>query len=235
MEMPSTGRTRGFIDRYLALRRSSTIRSIRRRSPCEIGEPIARADGTRVVPWRPRRRPFADDFAGLEHALEIAIHPDIKAYYGAYWSGGLEATAADGHVSLLFLWNPEDADRLVENLIGHALAKRRARSPFTVFFACTEAESELFLTVDNASGAVLLERPGHRPIRQVSDSLAAFLDGLEPALRIPRARLIQRGLGPACLPSLRQGGRRIASASWRRSAGVSIPYFDERTVTLASR
>jgi len=172
----------GFVDRYLA--RYDTLYDPFDpdwRSPCEIGAPIERADGGRIVPWRPRRRPFADDFAGLERALETSIHPDIKAYYGAYWSGGLEAKAADGHVSLLLLWNPEDAERLVENLIGHALAKRRARSPFTVFFACTEPESELFLTVDNASGVVLLEQPGHRPIRRVADSLAEFLGALEPA------------------------------------------------------
>jgi len=151
------------------------------RSPCETGDPLETADGSWVVPWRPRRRAFADDFAGLERALECEIHPSVKAYYGAYWSGGLEATAPDGHVSLILLWNPADADRLVENLIGHALAKRRARAPFTVFFACTEPESDLFLAVDNASGAVVLERPGDRPLRTVCASLAEFIDGLAPA------------------------------------------------------
>ena len=165
------------------------------RSPCETGQPLDR-DGESVVPWRPAQRSHSDDFRGLEHALEIDVHPDIKAYYGAFWSGGLEATADEGHVSLILLWNPEDGERLVENLIGHALAKRRAKSPFTVFFACTEPESDLFLSVDNASGAVVLERPGARPIREVTKSLADFLDRLTPAApdlhperkRIPTAR-----------------------------------------------
>jgi SecY interacting protein Syd len=153
------------------------------RSPCEVGEPESARDGTLVIPWRPLRRGrvVADDFAPLERALELTIHPDIKSYYGAYWSGGLEAAAPEGHVSLILLWNPADADRLVENLIGHALAKRRARAAFTVFFACTEPSSELFLAVDNESGAVVLERPGDRPIRQVSPSLESFLATLEPA------------------------------------------------------
>jgi SecY interacting protein Syd len=127
------------------------------------------------------RRSFADDFAGLERALELPVHPDIKAYFGSFWSGGLEASAADGHVSLIMLWNPADADRLIENLIGHALAKRRARAPFTVFFACTEPDSDLFLSVDNASGAVVLEAPGAKPIRTVAASLTDFLRDLEPA------------------------------------------------------
>lgn len=155
------------------------------RSPCEQGEPFAGASGAPVVRWQPVRRPPFEredgDFVGLERALEIPIHTDVKAYYGSYWSGGLEATAPDGHVSLILLWNRADADRLIENLIGHSLAKKRARSPFTVFFACTEPDSDLFLAVDNATGAVMLERPGYKPIRQVSPSLAAFLATLEPA------------------------------------------------------
>ena len=162
------------------------------RSPCETGDPYESrtqrgltppcpTDGVKVVPWRPLRRAFADDFAGLERALEVPIHDDVKAYYGRYWSGGLEATAAEGHVSLILLWNPSDAQRLVENLIGHALAKRRARAPLTIFFACTEPDSDLFLSIDNATGAVVLEAPGAKPIRTVAPSLTVFLRGLVPA------------------------------------------------------
>ena len=152
------------------------------RSPCEIDEPFLDAHGERRVAWRPKRRsPDADDFTGLERALEFPIHPSLKAYYGRYWSGGLEAEAPRGHVSLLLLWNAEDADRLVENLIGHALAKRRLRSPFTVFFACTEPDSDLFLSVDNETGQVLLEAPARKPLEVVADSLAAFLETLSPA------------------------------------------------------
>ena len=161
------------------------------RSPCELGDPIDH-EGERVVPWRPLRRSRADDFGGLERALEIEVHPDIKAYYGAFWSGGLEATAQEGHVSLILLWNAQDADRLIENLIGHALAKRRAKSPFTVFFACTEPDSDLFLSIDNASGAVVLEQPGAKPMREVARTLAEFLDRLTPAapeLHPERSRL----------------------------------------------
>jgi SecY interacting protein Syd len=152
------------------------------RSPAEIGEPIETAEGT-LIAWRPTPRhpdTVGGDFTPLERALEITIHPDIKAYYGAYWSAGLEAEAVDGHVSLLFLWNTEDIARLNENLIGHALSKQRAKCPMSVFFACTEPDSELFLSVDNDSGAVLLEKPGFKPVRQVADSLAGFLESLVP-------------------------------------------------------
>ncbi len=154
------------------------------RSACEVGEPFETDAGT-VIAWRPvPRHPdsVAEDFTPLERALELTIHPDIKAYWGAYWAAGLEAEAADGHVSLLFPWNPEDLERLNENLIGHALSKKVAKGhTMTVFFACTEPDSELFLSVDNDSGAVLLEKPGFKPIRQVAPDLAGFISTLVPA------------------------------------------------------
>ena len=156
------------------------------RSPCEIGKPYTRQSGNgasdpgEFIRWHPVKRSLADDFPGLENALETEIHPDIKAYYGAWWSGNLEAEAPDGHVSLILLWNPDDAGRLLENQIGHALVNRRSKSPLSLFFACTEPNSNLILTVRNDTGEVLLERPGHKPLRTVAGSLAEFLDLLAP-------------------------------------------------------
>ena len=150
------------------------------RSPCEIGEPIHLAD-TKAIEWRPTKRHRVDDFSGLENAFETEIHPSIKDYYGSYWSGGLEATCMEGHVSLMFLWNIEDRDRLIDNLIGHALAQKRSRSPLSIFFACTEPASAYFLSVNNATGAVQLELPGRKPVRTVESSLSEFFERLTPA------------------------------------------------------
>ncbi len=154
------------------------------RSPCELGSPFIGDDGIERILWQPLKchpDTIAADFSGIERALELSIHPDIKSYYGTFFSGGLEAEAPDGHVSLILLWNHEDHERLIKNLIGHALAKRQAKSSLTVFFACTEADSDLFLSVDNESGAVMLEKPGAKPLRQVAESMATFLDELVPA------------------------------------------------------
>lgn len=156
-------------------------------SPCELGEPWRDESGGQIVQWHPvRRHATADDFSGLETALEMPIHPDIKTHYGRYWSANLEAKAPDGHVSLIFLWNQEDSNRLVENLISHAVACRHNRLPFSVFFACTEPDSDLFLTINNESGAVQLEEPGKRPLRIVSENLADFLELLVPAAATDR-------------------------------------------------
>ncbi len=146
------------------------------RSVCEID---VTADGDRVR-WRPARQEQPVDFRGLENALEIPVHQSIKDYYGRYWAGGIETTSEEGHVSLIQLWNPDDFDRLIANLIGHSLAKRQSDDPFTVFFATTEPNSELFLSIDNLSGRILLEEPGKPPLRDVEQDIGTFLDRLTP-------------------------------------------------------
>lgn len=152
-------------------------------SPCERGQPFEDADGNPRTAWQPVSRWAAgagapNDFAGLAHALEVPIHEDFQSYFSSFWSAGLELQANDGHVSLLQLWNPDDRDRLIENLIGHVLGQRRARAPLTLFFACTEPDSDLILSLHNDSGAILLERPGQKPLRTVAPDLASFLQAL---------------------------------------------------------
>ena len=126
------------------------------------------------VPQHPRV-----NFEGLEHALELKLHPDAVAWYSQWWAGGLDASAEEGEVHLIQLWNPEDFDGLISNLIGHALNKRRSDAQFTVFFATTEEDSELFLSIDNDSGAVVLEAPMDPPFREVAPDLASFLARLD--------------------------------------------------------
>ena len=135
--------------------------------------------------WRPVGQSPRVDFSGLSNAIEASIHPDIVNYYSSYWSGTLETDSREGRVSLIQLWNQDDFERLMANLVGHALNKIRAKHPYTVFFATTEPNSELFLSIDNSSGTVLLEEPGKAPIREVESDISTFLNRLEPKLRPP--------------------------------------------------
>ena len=98
----------------------------------------------------------------------------------SFLAGTLESTSQEGHVSLIQLWNADDFDRLIGNLIGHLMTKQRLKQPFTVFFANTEHDSELFLSIDNESGQVLLEEPAKAPLRIVEQDLVTFLKRLTP-------------------------------------------------------
>ncbi|MDH5737745.1 MAG: SecY-interacting protein Syd [Gammaproteobacteria bacterium] len=145
-------------------------------SPCEMGTP----DANGLVSWRPVKRESVLDFSGLEHATGMEIHADMKSYYSAFFSDPVSLFSKEGQVNLLQLWNERDFDRLVENLLGHFLAKQRLRHPFTIFFATIEENTELFLSLDNQTGRVLLEEPGMAPIREVAPDLLSFLNRLTP-------------------------------------------------------
>ncbi|WP_207061968.1 SecY-interacting protein [Motiliproteus sp. SC1-56] len=145
-------------------------------SPCYQGT----AGAGNKVAWKPVRQQTPHPlFDGLATALETEIHPDLRAYYQRYWSDPIPARCAEGDLSLLFLWNEEDYERLRGNLVGHALAKKKQRQPLTLFFACTEPE-DYVLSLDNTSGVVLLEQPGRKPLREVAGSLTDFIQRLEP-------------------------------------------------------
>lgn len=146
------------------------------RSPCEINGPDARG----TILWKPLKRAETLDFSGLEKALELILHDDIKTYYSSFYSDTIEAKSEEGRVSLIQLWNDEDFIQLAENLVGHFLAKKKLNHPFTVFFATTEKDSEYFLSIDNETGSVLLEEPGKEPLQDVESSLAKFLNRLTP-------------------------------------------------------
>ena len=133
--------------------------------------------------WHPVRQKDPVDFLELENALEVKIHKDIKNYYGAYWSGTLEGNTREGPLSLIQLWNPEDYKRLIGNLIGHALSKKKHGAPLTIFFATTEPESEFFLSLENQSGAVFLEEPSTSKMTEIDSNIHRFLKRLAPSSR----------------------------------------------------
>lgn len=133
-----------------------------------------------VSHWRPTPQLCPVNFDGLANALGEAIHPDVVTYFSSFWSGSLQAKTREGPLSLIQIWNTEDFDRLIENLIGHLLAKQRAKLPFTIFFATTDPDSELFLSIENSTGRILLEEPGSPPIKEVDPNLVCFLKRVTP-------------------------------------------------------
>ena len=116
-----------------------------------------------------------DMFERLSDALEIEIPQSIIDYYTAAWSQPLQATHTEGELSLIFVWNPEDLERLRENLIGHALNKRRLRQTISFFFATTEPDGEQILSVESDTGRVLLEKPGQKKFSVIAEDLETFL------------------------------------------------------------
>lgn len=174
-----------FIERQHALQPQAPIAiyDTEWQSPCYTSNaPTELKDGDHAV-WRPVRQLSPPSmFDRLGEALEIEVHPDLVEFYGRYWSDPLPAKSQDGELSLLQVWNEDDMERLRSNLIGHAMMLRKQKRPLTFFFACTEPDGDYFLSIDNKSGEVLLEQPGKKPLRTLSDKLADYIDTLEPLM-----------------------------------------------------
>lgn len=154
-------------------------------SPCEQND----ADDGVLVQWQWCEQPEPLNFSDLEQALEITFHQDIKDYYGAIYSGALFASldrAVDGEqvaeplqIELLQMWNQQDFERLGENFVGHILMQKKLKLEHTIFIGCV-VNSEKMISVDNASGEVIIETAGDKNRLVVAGSLNEFLTLIKP-------------------------------------------------------
>lgn len=145
-------------------------------SPCIQGRQDEQMDL-----WQPVRVTDALSFSNVEQALELSLHPDICQYYTTIYSDTVDASCADGHLSLLFSWCELDFERLQENIIGHVLMKQKLKQAITIFFAVTDDEDTI-LSLKNDSGEIWVERIGCEPHKKVADSMAEFIQSLTPVV-----------------------------------------------------
>ncbi|MBL1378315.1 SecY-interacting protein Syd [Zobellella iuensis] len=131
------------------------------------------------VAWQPWRRPEPAGFDNVATALAMPVHAALPAFFGHYFAGNLPVCFKGLFLTLLQPWNQEDFERLQQNQIGHQLMLRKLGLPASWFLASCRDEQRL-VTLDNASGEVLLERLGKGPIGVLAPDLATFLQRLEP-------------------------------------------------------
>ena len=146
-------------------------------SECQLGEQFLSEQMQPCIHWQPVLRAENTDLSGLETALEIDLHPDIRCFFSRYWSEQIDTIFQQGNLTLMFIWNEADMQRLIENQLGHAMNKLRNKQPLTFFIACTD--SDYIISVENDSGQVVLERPGYSPEKVLASNLNQFLNELE--------------------------------------------------------
>jgi SecY interacting protein Syd len=146
-------------------------------SACQQGDNFMSEAMLDSIYWLPIKREANNDLGGLEKALEIKIRAEIKLFFSHYWSEQIDTIFQEGNLSLLFVWNATDMDRLIENQIGHALGKLRNKQTLTFFIACTD--SDYIISVENDSGRVVLERPGYPMEKVLANDLTQFINELE--------------------------------------------------------
>ncbi len=131
------------------------------------------------IGWQAVKRTDNPSLANLESALELSIPSELQQLYSRYYSLDLNAKATYGNLTILQALNLSDFERLQKNLIAHVLMKRRLKQDETLFFALTD-EEDFILSIDIASGAVVLEEVGKVPQKQISDNLTDFILTLTP-------------------------------------------------------
>lgn len=146
-------------------------------SECQIGEQFLSEEMLPCIHWQPVLREQNTDLSGLEKALEIDLHPDIQSFFTRYWSDQIDTIFQQGNLTLMFVWNEADMERLIENQLGHALNKLRNKQTLTFFIACTD--SDYIISVENESGQVVLERPGYPVEKVLATNLNCFLNELD--------------------------------------------------------
>jgi SecY interacting protein Syd len=143
-----------------------------RSSPC-------RYDPKNSALWKCWTRPQPVDLHNIAAALECSFHPDIHAYYGNGFAGQVSASFKGLTVTLVQPWNEDDFERLQENLVAHVMMLQRLKLPITLFLATVPNELQV-ISLDNESGAVVLEQLGQPKRWVLADSLPDFLQRLSP-------------------------------------------------------
>lgn len=148
-------------------------------SPCFQTQGTPDIDNNEELEWHPFLRTDKASLHNLEEALEIKIPADLQVLFCRYYSHDLNAKADYGNLTLLQVWNEDDFDRLQKNLIAHVLMKRRLKQEDTLFFALTD-EEDYILSIVLKTGAVMLEKVGKEPHREIAPNLADFIAQLSP-------------------------------------------------------
>ena len=142
-------------------------------SPCVVGEP----DEDDLVAWRPVPMDDPPGTGEVAAAVGAVVHPDAVEFLTSWWAGEVEGSFDGEMVFLRTLWNREELDTALADLRQHLEVQGESGIPArTVPIAGTG--SDFYFGLDNRTGEVYLDEPGHPPLRTVAPSLAAFLYGL---------------------------------------------------------
>lgn len=159
--------------RYQSWPRSEELYGIP--SPCIV------ASEDDAVAWRPQPFTLAQNVNAVERALDIVVQEPLHSYYTTQFAGDMHARFGEQALTLLQAWSPDDFQRVQENLIGHLVTQKRLKLSPTLFIATLDSELDV-ISVCNLTGEVVLETLGTRKRTTLSDSLASFLNQLEPLL-----------------------------------------------------
>ncbi|PQJ88466.1 SecY-interacting protein [Aliivibrio sifiae] len=131
--------------------------------------------------WQPITREESIRLVNIEKGIELDLHDDFHAFYGAQFSADMAAKFEDMNIELLQVWSDEDLENLQGNMLGHLVMQRRLKLVPTLFIAVTDDEMEV-ISICNQSGEVILDTVGTKKRKVLAENMAEFLEKLEPVV-----------------------------------------------------
>lgn len=133
------------------------------------------------ISWQPIAREESIRLVNIEKGIELDLHDDFHAFYGAQFSADMTAKFEDMNIELLQIWSDEDLENLQGNMLGHLVMQRRLKLVPTLFIAVTDDEMEV-ISICNQSGEVILDTVGTKKRTVLAKTMAEFLEKLEPVV-----------------------------------------------------
>ena len=150
-------------------------------SPCFAAavQHDALVDGNKA--WLPVARTEPASFSNIETALNIALDPQIAAFFGSFYSDHMPVDFQGEELELVQVWNADDYDHLQENIIAHLLMKKTLKQSPTLFLASC-ADEMVIIALDNVSGTVVREELGKGITTELAPDLVTFINQLTPII-----------------------------------------------------
>jgi SecY interacting protein Syd len=144
-------------------------------SPCQISSTAT------DVCWQPVATNPVNDLQRVEQLVGIAIRPEIQALFGMQYAGDMWACFQGITLCLIQVWNQDDFYRLEQNQIAHLQMLKKLKRQPSLFIATTQDDSRI-ITVNNVTGAVILDDLITGEHQYLSGDLTDFLTQLTPII-----------------------------------------------------
>lgn len=144
-------------------------------SPCQISS----TEGG--IYWQPVVANPINDLQRVEQLVGITIRPEIQALFGMQYAGDMWACFQDITLCLIQVWNLDDFYRLEQNQIAHLQMLKKLKRQPSLFIATTLEDSRI-ITVNNVTGAIMLDDLITGEHQYLSDDLTSFLTQLTPII-----------------------------------------------------
>jgi SecY interacting protein Syd len=147
----------------------------------DIPSPCAISSTSTEVYWQPVATTPVNDLQRVEQLVGITIRPEIQALFGMQYAGDMWTTFQAITLCLIQAWNQDDFYRLEQNQIAHLQMLKKLKRQPSLFIATTQDDSRI-ITVNNVTGAVMLDDLITGEYQVLSEHLTQFLTQLNPII-----------------------------------------------------